>query len=83
MTPCITSVARIPQILEANITSPESNTLLQWYQEPACRGNGTRSLRPLYSMSKNPSAMSMLGVPYSPMVPIFTRWASGQTSRIP
>ncbi len=83
MTPCMTSVALIPKIFEANITSPESNTLLQWYQEPAWRGNGSRSFRPLYSISKNPSAMSMLGVPYSPMVPIFTRCASGHTSRIP
>jgi hypothetical protein len=80
MTPCMTSVVRRLKILEANITSPESNTLLQWYQEPAWRGKGSRSLRPLNSTSKNPSGMSVLGVPYSPIVPILTRWASGQAS---
>ena len=30
----------------------------------------------------NPSSMSMLGVPYSPIVPSFTRWQSGTRSRI-
>ena len=28
-----------------------------------------------------PSSMSMLGVPYSPIVPSFTRWQSGTRSR--
>ena len=40
------------------------------------------SLRPLCSISMNPSSMSMLGVPYSPIVPSFTRWQSGTRSRI-
>ena len=30
----------------------------------------------------NPSSMSMLGVPYSPIVPSLTRWQSGTRSRI-
>ena len=30
----------------------------------------------------NPSSMSMSGVPYSPIVPSFTRWASGVYSFI-
>ena len=30
----------------------------------------------------NPSSMSMFGVPYSPIVPSFTRWQSGTLSRI-
>ena len=29
-----------------------------------------------------PSSMSMFGVPYSPMVPSFTRWASGANASI-
>ena len=40
------------------------------------------SLRPLCSISMNPSSMSMLGVPYSPIVPSLTRWQSGTRSRI-
>ena len=31
-------------------------------------------MRPLWVISMKPSSMSMLGVPYSPMVPSFTRW---------
>jgi len=33
-------------------------------------------LLPLWLMVMKPSSMSMLGVPYSPMVPSFTRWQS-------
>ena len=40
------------------------------------------SVRPLWWISMNPSSMSMLGVPYSPIVPSFTRWQSGTRSRI-
>ena len=29
-----------------------------------------------------PSSMSMFGVPYSPIVPSFTRWASGANASI-
>ena len=64
------------------MTSPESKTLLQWYHDPAWRGNGTKSVRPRYSISKKPSGISVFGVPYSPIVPIFTRWDFGQVSRI-
>ena len=58
-----------------------SCTLLRWYIEPGCLGNGSRSVRPLWVMSMNPSSMSMFGVPYSPMVPSLTRWQSGAWSR--
>ena len=40
------------------------------------------SLRPLWSISMKPSSMSMFGVPYSPIVPSFTRWQPGARSRI-
>jgi hypothetical protein len=33
-------------------------------------------------MSKKPSGIGTAGVPYSPMVPSFTRWMSGSRSRI-
>ena len=39
-------------------------------------------MRPLWSISMKPSSMSMLGVPYSPIVPSLTRWQSGTRSRI-
>ena len=38
--------------------------------------------RALYSISKNPSGMSTFGVPYSPIVPSFTRCDSGHMSLI-
>jgi hypothetical protein len=37
---------------------------------------------PLYWVSSQPSLMSMLGVPYSPIVPSLTRWISGLISAI-
>ena len=37
-------------------------------------------MRPLWVMVMKPSSMSMLGVPYSPIVPSFTRWQSGLNS---
>ena len=40
------------------------------------------SVRPLCVISMKPSSMSMFGVPYSPIVPSFTRWQSGTRSRI-
>ncbi len=43
-------------------------------------GKGSVSVRPWWVISRKPSSMSMLGVPYSPMVPSFTRWASGASS---
>lgn len=52
-------------------------TLDRWYHEDACLGYGSVSVRPLCVMVMYPSSMSMLGVPYSPMVPSFTRWQSG------
>ena len=55
----------------------ESWTFDRWYSEPGSFGNGSVSLRPLWWISMNPSSMSMLGVPYSPIVPSFTRWQSG------
>ena len=48
-----------------------------------CLGKGRVSVRPLWLMVMNPSSMSMLGVPYSPMVPSFTRWHSGASSYTP
>jgi hypothetical protein len=60
----------------------ESWTFEQWYREPGRFGKGSRSERPLCWMSMKPSSMSMFGVPYSPMVPSFTRWASGAKSRM-
>ena len=45
-----------------------------------CLGKGRVSVRPLWLMVMKPSSMSMLGVPYSPMVPSFTRWHSGASS---
>jgi len=42
-----------------------------------CLGYGSVSVRPLWLMVMKPSSMSMLGVPYSPMVPSLTRWQSG------
>ncbi len=39
------------------------------------------SERPLCSIRMKPSSMSMLGVPYSPIVPSLTRWQSGTWSR--
>ncbi len=71
------SVLRSFHILHANMTFWVSWTLVRWYQLPGCLGNGSMSLRPLYSISKNPSGMSTLGVPYSPMVPSLSRWHSG------
>ncbi len=58
----------------------ESWTLLRWYRLPGTLGKGRVSLRPLWWMVMKPSSMSMSGVPYSPMVPSFTRWASGASS---
>ena len=40
------------------------------------------SVRPLWWISMKPSSMSMFGVPYSPIVPSFTRCALGTWSRI-
>ena len=39
-------------------------------------------MRPLWVISMNPSSMSMLGVPYSPMVPSLTRWIERLCSAI-
>ena len=47
-----------------------------------CFGKGRVSVLPLWLMVMKPSSMSMLGVPYSPMVPSFTRWHSGASSCI-
>ena len=60
----------------------ESWTFEQWYSEPGSFGNGSRSVRPLWVISIQPSSMSMFGVPYSPIVPSLTRCASGVKSRI-
>ena len=45
-------------------------------------GKGTTSFRPLCSMVIYPSSMSILGVPYSPMVPSLMRWQFGRNSRM-
>src|SRR5438270_3794642 len=45
-------------------------------------GYSIRSRRPLCSTSSHPSSMSMLGVPYSPIVPSLTRWQPGAWSRM-
>ena len=37
-------------------------------------------MRPLCSIVMYPSSMSMLGVPYSPIVPSLMRWHSGAYS---
>ena len=60
----------------------ESATLLAWYQLWGIFGNGRVSVRPLCSISRKPSSMSMLGQPYSPIVPSLTRWQSGLFSTI-
>ena len=59
-----------------------SCTFERWYSEPGSFGNGSTSRRPLCVISMKPSSMSMLGVPYSPIVPSLIRWASGAWSRI-
>jgi hypothetical protein len=51
----------------------ESWTFEAWYHDPGSFGMGRRSSRPLCRTLMNPSSMSMLGVPYSPIVPSFTR----------
>ena len=50
----------------------ESATFDAWYQLCGILGKGSVSLRPLCSISMKPSSMSMLGQPYSPIVPSFT-----------
>ncbi len=64
-----------------NLQSDLQCTPAMW--RATCLGKGRVSVRPLWLMVMKPSSMSMLGVPYSPIVPSFTRWHSGASSCIP